>query len=96
MDPIVYTLYMCYLGRDESGSLARAFRKVMDGSGEDYNWDLFTSRIEDLALEMKWKNKLAFWYEGEVDWSAFTHRELLAFVERYKNGTTEEEKDESN
>jgi len=86
MDPIVYVLYLCYIGKDEYGSLARAFRKVMDGSGEDHNWDLFTSSIKNLREEMKWKYRYAFLYEAELAWTKFSHRDLLEFVERYKNG----------
>jgi hypothetical protein len=91
MDPIVYTLYLCFLGKDEYGSLARSFRKIMDGSGENYNWDMFVSNVGYLKDGMKWNYKASFWYEGEQAWNNFSYSKLLDFVQRYKN---EEEKKE--
>ena len=82
-------MYLCFLGEqvlctEEELPIAKTFRKIMDGSGEDYNWEYFREefRMWRIIMVRKYKGKD---HKLEQEWRSLTRDDLLDFARKYWN-----------
>ena len=81
MDPIVYVLYLCFL--DNKMTLYNRFQDYWIRHSRELSYAEFGWSIHEIKQKMKWKYKLAFWFEMEHKWSKFSIKDIQDILEEY-------------